>query len=60
MIYFVFSTECWYGIVFVMGNICGDIELELNGWKFGVTFVGSSTLLNKSSWIIWVVLNRTD
>ena len=42
--------------MFVMGNICGDIELELNGWKFGVTFSGSSTLLNKSSWIIWVVL----
>ena len=24
--------------MFVMGNICGDIELELNCWKFGVTF----------------------
>ena len=33
--------------MFVMGNICGDIEFELNCWKFGVTFLGSSTLLNK-------------
>ena len=46
--------------MFVMGNICGDIELELNCWKFGVTFLRSSTLLNKTSCIIWVVLKRTD
>ena len=46
--------------MFVMGNICGDIESKLNGWKFGVTFLGSSTLVNKSFWIIWVVLKRTD
>ena len=44
----------------VMGNICGDIELELNCWKLGITLLGSSTLLNKSSWIIWVLLKRTD
>ena len=46
--------------MFVMGNIFGDIELELNCLKFGVVFLGSSTLLNKGSWIIWVVLKRTD
>ena len=23
--------------MFVMGNICGDIEFELNCWNFGVT-----------------------
>ena len=46
--------------MFVMGNICGDIEFEVNCLKFGVTFFRSSTLLNKSSWIIWVVLKRTD
>ena len=50
----------WAGFVFVMGNISGDTEFELNCWKFGVIFWGSSTLLNKSSWIIWVVLKRTD
>ena len=32
----------------LMGNICGDIEFELNCWKFGVTFWGSRTLLNKN------------
>ena len=53
-----FFDWMWDGIVFVMGNICG--EFELNFWKFGVTFLGNSTWLNKSSWIIWVVLQRTD
>ena len=41
--------------MFVMGNISGEIEFELFG-----TFCGGNTLLNKSSWIIWVVLKRTD
>ena len=50
----------WDGLVFVMGNIFGEIEFELTSWKFGVIFRGGSTLLNKNSWILWVVLKRTD
>ena len=45
--------------MFVMGNVFGETEFELNCWKFGV-FWGGDTLLNKSSWIIWVVLKRID
>ena len=48
----------WDGLVFVMGNIFGEIEFEIVG-NFGL-FLGGDTLLNKSSWIIWVVLKRTD
>ena len=45
--------------MFVMGIIFGEIEFALNCYKTGVIF-GVNTLLNKSSWIIWVVLKRTD
>ena len=46
--------------MFVMGNVFGETEFELNCLKVGVIFFGGDTLLNKSSWIIWVVLKRTD
>ena len=45
--------------MFVMGSIFGEIEFALNCQKIGV-ILGVNTLLNKSSWIIWVVLKRTD
>ena len=45
--------------MFVMGIISSEIELALNCWNIGVIFL-VTTLLNKSSWIIWVVLKRTD
>ena len=50
----------WDGLVFVMGNIFGEIKFELNSWKVGVVFGKATHLLNKSSWIIWIVLKRTD
>ena len=46
-------------LVFVTGNAFGETEFELNCWKVGVIFL-EVTLRNKSSWIIWVVLKRTD
>ena len=45
--------------MFVIANIFGEIEFALNCWKIGGYF-WVNTLLNKSSWIIWVVLKRTD
>ena len=44
--------------MFVMGNVFGEMEFikELENWGY---FCGD-TLLNKKSWIIWVVLKRTD
>ena len=35
----------WDGLVFVMGNIFDEIEIELNCWKIGVIFKATLCLI---------------
>ena len=43
--------------MFVIWIIFGETEFALNCWKMGLFF--GQHFVNKSSWIIWVVLKRT-
>ena len=43
--------------MFMMGIILGVLEFALN---FDKIWVSWDATLNKSSWIFWVVLKRTD
>ena len=33
-----FMNRVWDGFVFVMANVFGETEFELNCWKFGLFF----------------------
>ena len=55
----IYFCELSLGWICVCDGVFGEIEFELICWKIWVIFWGD-TLLNKSSWIIWIVLKRTD